>query len=249
MIGYIYKISFKGTDKVYIGLTSSYKRRWRSHRTTLKRNTYEIVRLQHAYNKYGKENMKFHLIETCFNIDRTFLAEREKYYIKIYDSYKNGYNCTKGGEISEHDIRSTSKKVHKYCAKTGVYIETFDSIKYAAKEFNLNRNSIYRICNNETKTSKGFHYSFEMKTPEQVIQDCIYKHQFEDYRKSISLKHTGTKSPRYGGNKILLSNKEIVEMYDTGISQTNIGKIAGCSQYMIWDRIRKYKNGFYSENS
>lgn len=48
-----------------------------------------------AFNKYGIENFEYIIIEECENCN---MSEREKYWIKHYDSYNSGYNMTIGGE-------------------------------------------------------------------------------------------------------------------------------------------------------
>lgn len=47
-----------------------------------------------AMRKYGVENFKFSVIEECENDQ---LSEREKYYINLYNTTKNGYNEALGG--------------------------------------------------------------------------------------------------------------------------------------------------------
>lgn len=53
--------------------------------------------LYNAFNKYGIEHFSIHLIEEC---DENILGEREKYWIKYYNSKENGYNATLGGDGS-----------------------------------------------------------------------------------------------------------------------------------------------------
>ena len=47
-------------------------------------------------NKYGVENFVVETIEEV--ADRTMLDERERYWIAYYDTAKNGYNATLGGD-------------------------------------------------------------------------------------------------------------------------------------------------------
>ena len=48
-----------------------------------------------AIKKYGKSNFTIEVIEET---DSTNLNDREKYWIKYYDSYNNEYNSTEGGQ-------------------------------------------------------------------------------------------------------------------------------------------------------
>ena len=45
--------------------------------------------------KYGYDHFSVALVEEC---DNSILSEREEYWIEQYESYKYGYNATKGGE-------------------------------------------------------------------------------------------------------------------------------------------------------
>ena len=49
--------------------------------------------LYDAFNKYGIENFTMTLIEETDNLE-----EKEKFWVDYYDTYKNGYNATKGGD-------------------------------------------------------------------------------------------------------------------------------------------------------
>lgn len=95
---YIYKIQNQINHRKYIGLTNNIKRRRARHFTDLKCNRHDNLFLQKEYNIYGAENFTF---ETIFEGEITYqeISEKEKQYIKIYDSYKNGYNQNEGGNF------------------------------------------------------------------------------------------------------------------------------------------------------
>lgn len=82
----IYKISFKNTDKVYIGQSLNIETRWNSHLSELKNNKGSI-KLQEAYRIYGID--KLQIILEC-DIAELDLAEKEA--IEIYNSCENGFN-------------------------------------------------------------------------------------------------------------------------------------------------------------
>ena len=92
-MGYIYKISNTINSKVYIGKTTrDIETRWREHKKdALVGNT----KLYRSIRKHKLDNFYISMIEEC-NDD--IINDREKYYISYYDSYKNGYNSTLGGE-------------------------------------------------------------------------------------------------------------------------------------------------------
>lgn len=91
----IYGIRNKINNKIYIGKTGmNFGDRWDSHRSLLKNNKHDNPHLQRAWNKYGKDNFEFIVIEDC-SID--VLEEREKYYIKLYKDMELAYNIHDGG--------------------------------------------------------------------------------------------------------------------------------------------------------
>lgn len=97
-MGYIYKITNKVNGKVYIGQTiHTIEWRWNTHLLSAYNNRMgdHNVLFHRAIRKYGIDAFEVEQIEKCNN---SILSEREKYWIKKYDSYANGYNLTIGGE-------------------------------------------------------------------------------------------------------------------------------------------------------
>lgn len=94
MIG-VYSIYSKSQDKYYIGKSKDIHKRITKHISDLKLGRHHSPYLQHIYNKYGIDDLEFKIIqETTYEES----GELEKFYIKKYDSYNNGFNCTLGGE-------------------------------------------------------------------------------------------------------------------------------------------------------
>lgn len=94
-MAFIYKIVNDMNDKIYIGQTSfSIENRFKQHLKDSEKNlTTEKRSLYNAIRKYGKEHFKIELIEETDSPN-----EREKYWIKYYNTYKYGYNATMGGD-------------------------------------------------------------------------------------------------------------------------------------------------------
>lgn len=96
MKGIIYKYT-SPSNKVYIGQTIHEHRRYMTH----KRGDGD-TKFCRAIRKYGFENFTYEVIFTIDNEDRKRIKEKldfmERYYIRKYDSFNNGYNMTLGGD-------------------------------------------------------------------------------------------------------------------------------------------------------
>ena len=115
MVGEVYLIENKINNHKYIGKTTQgYLNRFQQH---VRETEYgDSSALHNAIRKWGEDNFKVELIETC---DLNQLDEREIYWISFYNTYKSKdhYNMTSGGEgylLSEEikdKISETMKKI------------------------------------------------------------------------------------------------------------------------------------------
>lgn len=89
----IYAILNIITEKYYIGSAVDFKYRWQLHKARLNNRDHHNQYLQNAFNKYGKENFIFVVIE--YVEDKNILLEREQFWIKELNCCdKNiGYNA------------------------------------------------------------------------------------------------------------------------------------------------------------
>ena len=93
----IYKIQNKINKKVYIGLsTQGWKVRINHHKSEARRGC--DYKLHRAIRKYGVENFKFNLLESCESNEE--LIGREIFWIDALKATDDefGYNMTKGGD-------------------------------------------------------------------------------------------------------------------------------------------------------
>ena len=99
MVGYIYKFENKINGKIYIGKTKNIKERIYQHsHITKNKNT----KFGNAIRKYGIDMFDFSILITIYsensnNLD-VILNCLERYFIKKYNSFYEGYNCTLGGD-------------------------------------------------------------------------------------------------------------------------------------------------------
>lgn len=96
MVG-IYKIENLKNHQKYIGQSIRIEKRWKDEIATAfnKNSIAYSYPLSQAIRKYGVNNFSFEVIEEC---SQDLLNERERYWIKFYNSFFNGYNQTLGGD-------------------------------------------------------------------------------------------------------------------------------------------------------
>lgn len=99
MKGIIYKY-VSPSGKVYIGQTVEEKKRRRIFNNM--NQSYGGVKIDNARKKYGPQNFDYIVLLEVESDDivelKTFLNQLEIGFIRMYDSYNNGYNSTLGGE-------------------------------------------------------------------------------------------------------------------------------------------------------
>lgn len=108
----IYKITNLINKKIYIGSAINFKSRKQNHFNKLKNNNHDNIYLQRAYNKYGKDNFKFEIIE--FVELKENLIKREQFWIDYY-SINNLYNIcpTAGNSLGRKLSNETKNKIGK----------------------------------------------------------------------------------------------------------------------------------------
>lgn len=167
MNGFIYKVTNKVNGKVYIGQTiQSIKDRWYRHCGKSGLSKAEMnTHFKRAILKYGKESFNIEILE---EVDSSKLDEREKYYIKLYDSYNSGYNSTMGGQNGGY----------RHFKLTEYYDEIIKLYKYGfslreiGKEFRVDKATIKGILirnNIVLRTTRTYKYSQEDRI--KIIQD------------------------------------------------------------------------------
>ena len=122
----IYLIINQINGHKYVGQSINIKIRFQRHHLCDYKNKNSSVykiKLYQDFRKYGIENFEVRILEYC---KTELLDEREKYWIKYFDTFKNGYNSTEGGQNWSENIfseetknrrRKTLKKIKVYLAK------------------------------------------------------------------------------------------------------------------------------------
>ncbi len=151
---HIYKVTNNVNGKIYIGLS-----------TKKPCDTYygSGKLITSAIRKYGINSFTKEILEYCDSKDS--LIEAEKRYIKMYQSNDRdiGYNVSPGGDLNPDKQRVA---IYQYDTE-GNLLTAFTSIEYTAKEYG---NNLYRNAEIEKRPIKGFWFSKEVKTKNEIQQ-------------------------------------------------------------------------------
>ena len=234
--GVIYKITNLINGKVYIGQTTRNKgindryqrkgvgvERVYSYHKDLRKNNFDYnSHLLNSFEKYGIENF---VMSDIFDIafSKEELDIKERMYIRLYNSFKNGYNRNLGGNGNKgHESKKGgdspfSKKVVQLDLN-GNYIKTWDSLSDIYHELNINKSDVCSACNGKHKSAGGYLWVFEEDYDKN--KEYIYVNRTGEYNKKqiVKLSLSGEYIKEY--SSISEAIKELGE--------TNASKIASC---------------------
>jgi len=182
--GIIYCATNRINSKKYIGQTTQkLNLRINNHLTSSRKEN--TTAFHKALNKYGKENFVWIIID--YGNNQNDLDNKEKFWIKFYNTYKQGgYNMTRGGQ----DIKDFSLNVdevdnyncnQRYKRKILVYNKFGNFIKSATNQITLaNELSVkpanLNLCLRNKKNSIGDYIFFYTDTfTEKKLEEKISK--------------------------------------------------------------------------
>ena len=180
----IYKITNLINNKIYIGQTNNFNKRWRQHKSVAKKdNPPQIINI--AMKKYGIHNFICEPIVCCLNLnDSNYL---EELCIKQYDSLiKNnkGYNISLGGCVAPKS-EEWKKALIKW--RSSLTQERKD-------EMNKKRsNATIDQIKNQGHPSLGKKRTEEQRVKMSIIQQNSNTNYTPEIRKRMSDAHIGLK--------------------------------------------------------
>ena len=157
MIG-IYKIENLENRKCYVGSSTNIKYRFATHLHHLINNKHDNNYLQNSWNKYGKDNFKFGIIEEC---EEGELVKKEQGWINYFKNIKNSYNlrlyCDSNRGMSLSDEHKT--KISNALKGRKRTIEEKEHLR----KINLGKKLSKETKNKISKSNMGHHVSEETK--------------------------------------------------------------------------------------
>lgn len=177
----IYKIeSIQYSNKFYIGSAKDITKRWNGHLYHLERNKHHSSILQNHYNKYGKTDLKFSIIEEC---EVEYLLEKEREYLKIkpfFNIYKepgspknhkfsdvarkNMSDAHMGKKQSEETIKKRSLSM----MGRSVSDETREKLKEKRKNYRHSKETLLKMSISHIGKSYGVGHDVSLETREKL---------------------------------------------------------------------------------
>lgn len=202
--GIIYLYRSRTSGKPYVGQTRQPKRRYNNHKKCSKDDNTHFGR---AKRKYGFDDFEYSVIETLS--DETLenlqnkLNVREKYWIKYYDSIKNGYNSMPGGTRL---ITTSPMKGRKFSAEHIRKISEANRGRKATQETiqKLRESHLgYKMPDSQReKISKSHKLRFKAKGVSQETRDKLSKSRkgfkMSDEQKQKLSQYKGEKASMFG---------------------------------------------------
>jgi hypothetical protein len=200
----IYKAEFPN-GKVYIGKSKDFDSRKIKHSYSTR---YYNTKLTNAINKYGFDSIKWEIIFETEDID--IINQKEIEFISKYDSIKNGYNTSMGGDggdtISNNPRRLdiikqqlTSKgydsenyyvDISEIISKSILddYLNNKASIREISKKYNISRQRLSRFfkSNNINIDKDMVKLTNSIKLEDDKINSVISKYENGKTIKEIS---------------------------------------------------------------
>lgn len=163
------------SGKSYIGQTKDEHKRKLCFRPT---KYYSGSRFDNAIKKYGIENFVYEVLYRkeygSFEEATKGLNEMEKFFIKKYDSYKNGYNMTLGGEgVRGFRLEGISKE--KMILHLKDYYKTHNNHFFGKKHSDKTKRKLSDIAKRRTGEKSSMYGKHLSNTQKRILSECAKK--------------------------------------------------------------------------
>jgi hypothetical protein len=216
------------------------RKRWIRHRCTLLNNDHDNRHLQGAWDKYGRENFVFEVLEKIDDLN--ILTEREQYWMDRFEvmSADKGYNmCPSAGSMLGH--RHSKNTIEKM--KQNSYWKGKKLPKYIREKISQSR-----VTRGVSAGKNNPQYGKKMSdvVKQKISEANKGRKHSKETREKMSKTHkllVGEKSHMYG--------KKLSEETKKKMSIVHSGERCHKAK-LVWEQVRnirkQYSTGKYSQN-
>lgn len=247
----VYKITNTVNGKFYIGSSYDIEDRWNCHIRNLTNGNHPNPKLQHAWNKYKKDNFIFEVIEET-STEKEILFERENHHLSVLKPFERniGYNiCPKAEGGDNFTYNPNKERIRKHISEiqTGKGNNMYGK-KHSKKSINKQKEkSIGRYtlewfidkCG-EIEGNKKFEERRQMLMGRKInyVTTPIPPMSFKGYKHGKDFKKKFNRSKEYFKNNW----NEFVELVKSGkYSQRQLSEILGICRQSLRQRIKQIK--------
>ena len=196
----VYSIRNVVNDKRYIGSSKDIYGRWTTHIRQLENQKHENDHLQKSWNKYGKDNFEFTILETCGEDERFDIEQKWYDFYHAYD-YNFGYNISKIARHPNSKFTIEDIKNGKACISYDQFIKILDLLSHT----NMPLTEVASIIG----------------VPKGIIGSIYNKQIYKNDTENIIFQPR----PRYISNKLTIDEvKEIIDKLKDGIHPIDIAE-------------------------
>jgi group I intron endonuclease len=201
----VYKITHIASGKSYIGISKDIYRRWVQHKSWVNTKARRSA-IYAAMQKYGIDAFSWQIIEECCKDD---LERREQHWIAVFDTFRNGYNLTAGGEYNKQVSDETRKRMSEAHKGKKISKESIEKrVKRGSDHYGYGKQRDEETRKKISQSLTGKKQSDETKlkrskslTGRKMSQEAVEKSRIartgikfsEQARKNLSEAHKGKK--------------------------------------------------------
>ena len=198
--------------KMYIGQTINFYKRIYDEMNGFRNNKHQsMFKLFNAIQKYGIDNFRVVRLLEC---PKEYLNKTEILLIEYYDSKKNGYNCTIGGEgTGGHKVTQQQIEKQRVAMKQ---FWTDERCKLHSEKMKVWFNSKPKNEQDEIRSGHGWWLDKECKKKQiENYKLSLTPERIERRRNSLIRYYEGNDSKRAIKTEIISPTNEIVEINGT----------------------------------
>lgn len=164
-------INKKDNNKCYVGISKNPKKRWNNGL-----GYKEQYKFYNAIKKYGWDSFKHIILMQNLTLEQAW--QKEKEYIKKYNSIEDGYNVSEGGQIVVTEEMRKKGYITKKLKNSGLTIfstknanisKRYESVTEASKETGISEHWFYLYYKKEVDDLYDFKIVFDIEDDEDWL--------------------------------------------------------------------------------